>query len=252
MRRLESDRATLLVGEALEGLLTLEPGSVDAIIADPPYSSGGMFRGDRQKTPLEKYVREGVERIDFDGDTRDQHGFWFWESLWLAKCRELTPTGSLAMVFTDWRQIAPTIGALQAGGWIYRGIFVWDKTDSARPVPGRLANQCEFVVWGSNGNLPLDRDAETLHGCRSIRSPRERVHMTQKPLDLMRYLVRACRRGGTILDPFAGSGTTGVAALLEGFRFIGCESNQEIAELAWKRLTGVPAQVGSDTLELFA
>jgi DNA modification methylase len=62
-------------------------------------------------------------------------------------------------------------------------------------------------------------------------------HPTVKPLDLMRYLVRlVCVRGGTVLDPFTGSGSTGVAALVEGMNFVGIEQSQEYADIAVGRL----------------
>ena len=62
-------------------------------------------------------------------------------------------------------------------------------------------------------------------------------HPTVKPTDLMRYLVRmVTRRGGTVLDPFMGSGTTGKAAMLEGVNFIGCELDEEYLKIAEKRI----------------
>ena len=66
------------------------------------------------------------------------------------------------------------------------------------------------------------------------------THPTVKPLALMKWLVRlVCPPGGTVLDPFAGSGTTGIAALEEGFMFVGIEREAEYAEIARKRLEGV-------------
>jgi DNA modification methylase len=63
------------------------------------------------------------------------------------------------------------------------------------------------------------------------------VHPTVKPIDLMRWLVRLVTPpGGTVLDPFAGSGTTGCAVLLEGFDFIGCEREAEYVEIAKARI----------------
>jgi site-specific DNA-methyltransferase (adenine-specific) len=66
---------------------------------------------------------------------------------------------------------------------------------------------------------------------------REAFHPTVKPLDLMRYLVRmVCAPGGVVLDPFAGSGSTGCAALAEGCRFVGIEQSAEYADMAVGRL----------------
>jgi site-specific DNA-methyltransferase (adenine-specific) len=72
----------------------------------------------------------------------------------------------------------------------------------------------------------------------SVSSPhgRERVHITQKPVGLMRQLMGITQPGATVLDPFTGSGTTGVAAILEGRRFIGVEKSELIAASARDRL----------------
>lgn len=62
-------------------------------------------------------------------------------------------------------------------------------------------------------------------------------HMTVKPLALMRYLVRlVTRKGGTILDPFMGSGSTGIAAIQEGMNFVGIERDPHYYEIAWRRI----------------
>lgn len=73
-------------------------------------------------------------------------------------------------------------------------------------------------------------------GCESL--PEGNFHVTVKPVELMRYLVRlVCRKGGLVLDPFAGSGTTCVACKMEGMDFIGCELNSQYAEIAEKRIS---------------
>lgn len=70
-----------------------------------------------------------------------------------------------------------------------------------------------------------------------VRPPRANVHPTVKPIELMRYLARLVTPpGGTVLDPFVGSGTTGCAAALEGFRFIGIEQSDEYAKIAEARI----------------
>lgn len=68
-------------------------------------------------------------------------------------------------------------------------------------------------------------------------SPRSNIHPTVKPIDLMRWLVRlVCPPGGMVLDPFTGSGSTGAAAVLEGFQFVGIEREDEYAEIAEARI----------------
>lgn len=68
-------------------------------------------------------------------------------------------------------------------------------------------------------------------------TPKQNTHPTVKPIDLMRYLVRLVTPvGGTVLDPFMGSGTTGIAAHLEGRKFIGVEQSEEYMRIAKKRI----------------
>jgi site-specific DNA-methyltransferase (adenine-specific) len=103
----------------------------------------------------------------------------------------------------------------------------------ARPALGKFTANCEYVAWGSNGSMR--QDTGCLPGFYSTNSPRDREHMTQKPLNLMQALCRIAPEGGTILDPFAGSATTGAAALIEGRKFIGVEMSEHYAEVAANR-----------------
>jgi site-specific DNA-methyltransferase (adenine-specific) len=69
-----------------------------------------------------------------------------------------------------------------------------------------------------------------------------REHLTQKPIDVMRGLVKICPEGGTILDPFMGSGTTGVAAMLEGRKFVGVEMVEHYQRIAERRIREAQGQ----------
>ncbi|PYC83437.1 DNA methylase [Streptomyces tateyamensis] len=235
---------TVHEGDALSILDQLPVTSIDAVIADPPYNSGGRTPTERTgRSSRDKYVSghngNGTAHglADFAGESRDQRGYVAWLGVILSKCLHATRPGGAALVFTDWRQLSVTTDALQVGGWTLRGIAVWHKP-IARPQPGRLRQECEFIVWGSNGPMHPGADPVYLPGLYSASQPRgtERQHITQKPLDVMRQLVRIVPEGGTVLDPFAGSGTTGVAALTEGRNFVGCEITPHYAAIARPRL----------------
>ncbi|MCS3747654.1 DNA modification methylase [Xanthomonas arboricola] len=92
-------------------------------------------------------------------------------------------------------------------------------------------------MWGSKGNMPLDRRAPLLPGVirESVRKA-DKHHLTGKPTELMRQLVRICESGGRVLDPFAGSGTTLVAAELEGYCWTGVEKTEHYAEVTKSRI----------------
>lgn len=222
-------RWALVRGDALALLLLLPDGCVDALITDPPYSSGGQFRGDRMGSTSSKYVADSVQikRTEFTGDNRDQRAFAYWCVLWLSQALRASKPGSPILQCTDWRQLPTTIDAMQAGGWVWRGIVPWDKTEGCRPQKGRFAAQCEYWPWGSNGPMSEKRDVGCLPGIvRNYPRPSEKNHIASKTRSTMLPLVEICEPGGVILDPFAGGCSTGQAALEKGYRFIGFEMSE--------------------------
>ncbi len=240
-----SPLSQLYVGDSLLGLLELPSESIDCLIADPPYCSGGTTTvGRTSRSARKKYVSTNAAHTlgDFEGDQRDQRSFTYWCTLWLAEALRLAKPRSLCLVFTDWRQLPATSDALQAAGWVWRGLVVWHKPGS-RPHHGRFANAAEYLVWGSKGHLGSQTNAPCLPGLYSVAAPRgtNRVHITQKPVTLLRQLIGITPAGATVLDPFMGSGTTGVAAILEGRRFIGIEGSEVIASPARDRIVEAEA-----------
>ena len=229
--------ATIYRGDSLEILAGLEPDSIDALISDPPYSSGGQFRSDRSKTTKEKYQQSEYAHLygDFHGDNRDQRAFLLWCHMWLAYGYAAMKEGAPVCLFTDWRQLPCTTDAMQTGGFIWRGVGCWDKTEGTRPMRGRFRAQCEYVVWGSKGQMP--NVGPVLPGVwrhKVLRS--DKHHIAGKPTNLMGDICKIAPEGGTVLDPFMGSGTTGVAALQQGKKFVGIELDPAHFDTACKRL----------------
>lgn len=226
-------------GDVLIVLPQLASASVNAVITDPPYCSGAINSANRtRQSPRHKYgssyVAHGLS--DFDGDQRDQRSFTYWSTLWLTECRRVTIPGGVVMVFTDWRQLPSITDAIQAAGWIWRGIIAWHKP-AVRVQTERFTNSCEYIVWASKGPLPRTEKLP-LPGMYIHSAPyhSKRIHITEKPVPLLRKLTKIVPHGGVILDPFCGSGSTGTAALLEGHRFIGIELSRHYAEQAATRL----------------
>jgi site-specific DNA-methyltransferase (adenine-specific) len=136
-------------GDALHVLRDVPDGSVDAFVTDPPYSSGGAFRGDRVKETTAKYVstNSGNREIPgFEGDVRDQRSFTLWTALWSSEAWRAGVDGCHLVAFSDWRQLPSLCDAVQAGGWLWRGIAAWDKTEASRPRNGGFRAQCEFIT----------------------------------------------------------------------------------------------------------
>ena len=215
-----SEDVTVYQAEALDVLRQLPADSVDAVITDPPYSSGGLFRSDRSTDPVYKYQHDDVAlvRPSFSGDNRDGRAWAYWSALWLSECLRITKQAGYCLTFADWRQVPHATDAMQAGGWVWRGLSAWDKTEGARaPHTGYFRHQAEYVVWGTKGtSLAADWGGPWPGVYRFPVKKSDKHHLTGKPTPLLRALAQCCRPGGLILDPFAGSGTTGVAARLEG------------------------------------
>lgn len=238
----------LIHGEAIATLRTLPPGSVDAVITDPPYSSGGLMRSDRQNSSAVKYRgwsqnADGSSKapastaVEFSGDNRDQRTHLMWSTMWLEEALRVTASGGHLLAFTDWRQLPLMSDAIQLAGWVWRGMVVWDK-GIARPVKGRFRNHVEYVLWASNGAVDPELNPVYLPSVYRFTPPAagKRVHVTEKPIDLMAELLKITPPGVTILDPFMGSGSTGVAAIQSGRGFVGIEMTDHYYEVAANRI----------------
>lgn len=218
------ERWEILHGDTLTLVKAFLPGTFDAIITDPPYASGGSKQNERNRTTNQKYSSMPSDSAlpDFDGDNKDQRSWTHWMTEWLYDVRKACKPGAPICLFIDWRQYPALTDALQWAGWVWRGTAVWDKGNS-RPQKGRFRQQAEYIVWGSNGPMPVNRPVPCLPGVFRYGNPQRRLHVTEKPLQLMKDIVKICEPGGRILDPFAGAGTTILAAVQEGFEAVGIE-----------------------------
>ena len=161
-----TDRARLYCGDCFRVLEELPERDVDGVIIDPPYSSGGTFSTMRKGDTYKKYCRSGSEfgkDKSFTGDNMDMRSFTLFLREVLFSARLKTKDQGVCCVFIDFRNLPAVADALQMAGWIWRGIAVWDKK-SSRPQMGRFKNQCEYIVWGSNGDLPTERGVGVLDG----------------------------------------------------------------------------------------
>lgn len=240
----------LLQGDCLELMKNIPDGSVDMVLTDPPYSSGGLFAGDRKASTRQKYTNSaynGAARFqNFSGDNMDQRSFTEFMRMVLNKCRQKSKAESVCAVFVDWRNIVAMIAAVQCAGWAYRGIVAWDK-GICRPIPNRFRNDCEYIVWGTNGPRKTEYKKGVFigPGCYRIKSvgTKQKHHQTEKPVELLEKLLAICPDSGTVLDPFMGSGSTGVACVNTGRNFIGMELDTGYFETATRRIQEAQEQL---------
>ncbi|MFV0444831.1 MAG: DNA-methyltransferase, partial [Planctomycetaceae bacterium] len=241
-------------GDSLQLLPQLQAAAVDLVLADPPYCSGAMTTSARTADPRTKYCQNGRDcgRPSFEGDARDQRSYVCWCTQWLSLCRAAAKPSAYCLVFIDWRMLPTMTDAMQAAGWVWRGVAAWDKGRGARsPHKGYLRHQCEYLVWGTNGPVPRATHGGPFDGCYHVSVKQsDKHHMTGKPTALLEQLVQIAVPDGLVLDPFAGSGTTGVACRRQGRRFLGIEQERGLLrrqlDAVARRVSGSAAATRGD------
>jgi site-specific DNA-methyltransferase (adenine-specific) len=260
----ERGRSWALVhGDSVAALDALPPHSVDVAFADPPYmlSNGG--------TTCQSGKRVSVDKGGWDasrGLTED-HAF---QRAWLSAVRRvLKPSGTLWVSGTQ--HVIFSIGfAMQELGYHLLNTVTWYKPNASPNLACRFfTHSTEILLWASparsrplahrfnygvmkqaNGGKQMRDlwqiceqpvpDGEQVVWSVPTPGPREKVHgrhPTQKPLALLqRVLAASADRGDLVLDPFSGSGTTGVAAVQAGCRFLGIERDRCYVDLAARRM----------------
>lgn len=226
---------TLHVGDCFSELSKLPDDSVDVVITDPPYEP-------ETHTSERRVARAGgrleVEPISFPPITEAER---------VEASRQMARLARRwILVFCQIEGAMKWRAALEAAGAVYKRTCIWVKPDGKPQYSGdRPGTGYEGIVachapgrsmWnggGAHGVYVVSRGGEPRTG-----------HQTQKPLALMETLVRLfSNHGELILDPYAGSGSTGVAAIRLGRRFLGWERDAAYAEIARKRLAGAHEQL---------
>lgn len=233
----------LRLGDCLapkRGLASLADKSVDVVIADPPYEVDAHTKGRRIYNPRTHALRMApltFGAITDAGRKEVARHIVRVTRRWMLVFCQIEGTG-------PWREV------LQAAGARYVRTLVWVKPNGQPQLTGDrpgVGYECIVVCYGTEGRMhwngggkrgwmefPVDANF-----CRE-----ERLHETQKPLPLMESLTADFSdHGELILDPFAGSGTTGVAAIRFGRRFIGWEKDRKYHAIASRRLTGTREQL---------
>ena len=260
------DDWAIVHGDSIEALERLSPHSVDVIFADPPYhlSNGGTTCQSGRRVRVDKGGWDASQGVTAD------HAF---QMRWLQACRRvLKPSGTIWVSGTQ--HVIFSVGyAMQELGFHLLNTITWYKPNAAPNLACRFfTHSAEIVLWASPMRTkPLAhrfnyKTMKASNGGRQMRdvwelkeagepSPeppeqdvwtiptpgaREKVHgrhPTQKPLALLNRIISASAApGDLVVDPFCGSGTTGVAALAQGCRFLGLDQDERYVALAAKRL----------------
>jgi len=236
--------------DALAGMARIPNGAIDLIVTDPPYGLGKDYGNDSDKLDAQAYLR--------------------WMEQWIdLALPKLAPSGSLYICLT-WRY-SPEIFVMLKQRMTMINEIIWDRRvpsmggstrsySSVHDTIGFFVKQKGYYFDLDAIRVPYDAETKKARS-RSIfvgakwleigynpkdlwsvsrlhREHREREeHPTQKPLEIIERMIKAsCPPGGTVFDPFMGSGTTAVAAKRLGRNFVGFELNPEYCEMIEKRL----------------
>jgi site-specific DNA-methyltransferase (adenine-specific) len=226
------DSVTLYHGDCIEVMETFENFSIDTVLTDPPYSSGGKRENARS-------IRKSMTRsVDDDnwmrGDAMSTNGYTHLMRVCGVQWRRILKPGSHALAFTDWRMAHHIAAALESADLRQHPLIIWDKQRLGMGAVFR--NQHEFIVHMSAGNPsePQRRDVPNVIGVPPVRGGE---HPTEKPEALLRTLLSVVTPpSGIVLDPFAGSGSTLRAAQSLGRKAIGIEIDERYCELIVRQL----------------
>lgn len=218
--------------EMVELMASAKDLEFDAIVCDPPYASGGRTEADK-RARAGGMVRGRWADEAIDGDLMTTTGFvWMIREVARA-CRPLLRDGGSWLSFIDWRQWPNLVGALESENYRVNQQVVWDKDQLGMGQGFR--NQHELCCHASKG-VPAIHDHSVPNVLRHARAD-DQHHPSPKPIGLMEDLLRVvCPKGGVVLDPFAGGGTTGVAALRLGMRAVLLERDPRHTRTAAARL----------------
>jgi site-specific DNA-methyltransferase (adenine-specific) len=206
-------------------------GAVDCIITDPPYCSGG-----RQNAVARNIIaKNGRDDTNwFLGDNMGVDTYIFWFRSIGKKCLDITKNGGAAYVFTDWRQYANVISGWEIARWGLHNVIVWDKAKGGAMGSAWRSNH-EWVCYFTKGKAP-PFTRHDLYNTWQGRKPNKGNHPTEKPVELIEYILQAVAKDAVICDPFMGSGTTAIACINTGRKFIGIEIDEGFYDTACKRI----------------
>jgi site-specific DNA-methyltransferase (adenine-specific) len=253
----ETDRCVLIEDDSLQALQNIKTGSIDLIFADPPYflSDGGITNKSGKMSSVNKGTWDTSKSIQ----ERDK-----FNNLWIRLVKRVLKDDGTIWISGTYHNIYSVACALERNGFEILNNITWEKLN---PPPNiatrRFTHSTETILWArkivKKNKYYFNYDLmKEINGGKqmkdvwrsSIVKPSEKAmgnHPTQKPLWLLeRIILASSKQGDVVLDPFSGSGTTGVAAISNGRQYIGIELDDNYNSYAIKRL-----QEASNRLDLF-
>lgn len=232
----------LHLGDSLEFTRALTADSVNAVITDPPYNLGSFMQG-------RAHNLGNMRANNFVDAGWDNAGIEEWETLMSGLFQEMarvTAVGGALVVFMAAIKVETVVRLAQEHGWYYKTTGIWHKTN---PMPRNMnlhfVNSTESWIYFTNKAKTgtFNNEGRVLHDfIETSGTPSgEKIagkHPTQKPLSLMSHFIKILTNPRDIvLDPFMGSGSTGVAAERHGRSFVGIELDPTYFAIAQSRMS---------------
>ncbi len=212
---------TLYEGDCLEVMRQLPDNSVDAVVTDPPY--GVNYQSGR------RYKSAKLPKI-----VNDERPFVWW----LYDAFRLLKDGGAILCFCRWDVQDAFRLAMEWAGFTIKSQVIWDRqVHGMGDLKATFAPTHDVIWFGVKGRFkfPGKRPQSVIRIPRL--SGQALIHPNEKPVDLMRWCVESVTpKGGTVLDPFAGSGSTLQAAVEEGRNAIGIELDPHYCEIIRQRM----------------
>jgi DNA modification methylase len=225
------DGITLYHGDTLSVLHSLAS-EIHAVITDPPYCSGSRVEAKRTTSGAmlrgQKWAAKPIEN-----DQMTTTGFiWLIRQVCYAVIGKMTQGASL-LSFIDWRQWPQLVGAVETTNLRLNQMIVWDKGSFG--LGNGFRSQHELVLHASKGTPRITN--RSTGNVLDVKRDKPVDHPSPKPVELMSRLVQVVTaKGDLIVDPFAGSGSTLLAARNLGRRAIGVEIDEAHCETVVRRL----------------
>ena len=218
----EDETTTIYHGDSAEVMDSMPAGSIDLIVTDPPYIIGAVSAGSLSSKA---------------GGWQDMMNSAAWFASWYRQADNLLKRNGAMWSFCNWRSLPVVMRAATDAGLPITSMMVWDKEWIGPGGAQGLRPAYELCGLFAKPDFTIPNRGVADVWRHKTGGHKPNGHPAEKPVDLMRRIIRTSENAGVVLDPFMGSGTTVVAAQLEGVRSIGIEAEEKWCELAAKRLS---------------
>lgn len=221
---------TLHLGDCLEYLRGLPNNSVDAVIADPPYGLNTKSSYNGKQGKLNPWA--------------DLTNAAYWYAAWMSECMRVVKPDGCMWTFLNWRSLVTFQKASFDIESPIESLLVWDKQWIGPGGQRGLRPSYEMVALFTNPEFSIDdRGIPDIRRCMWA-SQKPNGHPAEKPKDLILWLMEiSVKPRGIVLDPFMGSGTTGVACMETQRDFMGCEIDPDWHSAAGRRIESAQSQM---------